>query len=103
MVDTLAVDAAGHAVLLYVAGVAGSHEERGASVDVAHGTVEALRIVPTDEIPPIDRPTLIECGHELWLVAEVLVGPAIDAGEAPETAVMAVPAECILSRAHDQR
>ena len=89
LLDTFSLDAAGHILLFYV----GNGSQRAARLDPATGAVNLLGVAPPADLPPIDHLALIRCAGESWLGFEVLVS-ADDAGG--ESAVMAVPAECLL-------
>jgi hypothetical protein len=97
LVDAVAVEADGAATVLYVAAERGAPSQRAARV-TRDGAVQSWALRARG-LPPIDRPTLVSCGGELWIVGEARVA-AGDGDESErsrrdaESAVMAVPLRC---------
>ncbi|MEI8255068.1 MAG: hypothetical protein WCJ30_05285 [Deltaproteobacteria bacterium] len=95
LIDTFAREHDTTMLALYVEGAGETRTQRAVRFDAASGNVRAARLTPSDALPPLDRPALVRCGDEVWLAAEVVVEPG-DAGRARETAVMVLPAACVV-------
>ncbi len=95
LIDTVVLEHDSTVLALYVNAIGETRAQHAVRFDAATGAVRRVTLAPSDEMPPLDHPTLVRCGGEAWLAAEVVV-EGTDAGRARETAVMAVPAACIV-------
>lgn len=95
LADSIAIEPDGRGyVLLYVGVERGQPVQRAARVGL-DGSVRESFALRARGLPPIDRPVIVACASEQWLVGEALVGePDEDAG-AQESGVIAVPLECV--------
>lgn len=100
LADSIAMEPDGQGyVLLYVGVEAGQPVQRAARVAL-DGAVRESFALRARGLPAIDRPVIVACGREQWLVGEALVGEPggedSDGGAAPqESGVIAVPLECV--------
>jgi hypothetical protein len=95
LIDTVAIEHDQTVLAFYVDAIGETRAQHAMRFDAATGETHRAPLEPTDDIPPLDRPALVRCGDELWLTAEVVVQPG-DAGRPNETAVMVVPASCVV-------
>ncbi len=95
LIDTFAREHDTTVLALYVDGSGDTRAQYAVRFDTSTSTSRPARLTPSDALPPLDRPALVRCGDEVWLAAEVVVEPG-DAGRARETAVMVLPAACVL-------
>jgi len=95
LADSIAIEPDGRGyVLLYVGVERGQPVQRAARVGL-DGSVRESFALRARGLPPIDRPVIVACASEQWLVGEALVGePDEDAGT-QESGVIAVPLECV--------
>jgi hypothetical protein len=94
LADSIAIEPDGATyVVLYVAVEAGVPVQRAARI-AANGAIREQWPLRARGLPPIDRPVVLACGGESWLVGEALVGePDEDSGQ-QESGVIAVPLGC---------
>jgi hypothetical protein len=83
----------GSAVVLYVGNDRGRPSQRAARMR-ADGSVSDSWALRAEGLPPLDRPTMISCAGELWMLGEVTVPSGDEDGGASESAAMAVPVKC---------
>jgi hypothetical protein len=95
LVDSIAIERDQTVLAFFVDAVGETRAQHAMRFDAATGEIRRAPLEPSDEIPPLDRPALVHCGDEVWLAAEVVVEPG-DAGRTNETAVMIVPASCVV-------
>jgi hypothetical protein len=95
LADSIAIEPDGRGYLLLYVGVErGQPVQRAARVGL-DGSVRESFALRARGLPPIDRPVIVACASEQWLVGEALVGePDEDAG-AQESGVIAVPFDCV--------
>jgi hypothetical protein len=95
LADSIAIEPDGRGyILLYVAVESGRPVQSVARVAL-DGTLRERWPLRARGLPPIDRPVLVACGEEPWLVGEALVGEPDEDGGAQESGVIAVPLECV--------
>lgn len=97
LIDTFAREHDATVLALYVEGSGDAHVQHAVRFDSTTGEVRPARFTAFEALPALDRPALARCGDELWLAAEFVVDPG-DAGRVQETAVMVLPAACIVER-----
>lgn len=94
LADSIAIEADGATyVVMYVVVEAGVPVQRAARV-AADGTIREQWPLRARGLPPLDRPVVLACGGESWLVGEALVGEPDEDSGAQETGVIAVPLGC---------
>jgi hypothetical protein len=95
LADSIEIEPDGRGyVLLYVGVERGQPVQRAVRVGL-DGSVRESFALRARGLPPIDRPVILACAGELWLVGEALVEQSEDDSGTHEPAVIAVPFECV--------